>query len=693
MKKLITLTLACCLTACAATAESPTANIAAVPAVAQLPAAAPAPATLRSGLDPATFDLTVRPQDDLYGYVGNKWLANNPLPEDRSAFGSFEKLADQAESEVRAVVESAALGKAAPGSPAQKIADFYTSYMDTMRLAALGTTPITDELRRIDAIRGTRDLFEYMGRAIRMGVNTPVILYVGQDSADSSQYLTAVFQGGLTLPDRDYYLNPDQKYVDFRTAYRQYIATLLVSAGEKDTASAAKRIEALETRLANNHWTQVQNRDPVKTYNRKTLAELRAFTPYFDWPTLLAAARIPATAIDINQPTYVQALAKLVRSTPLAEWREYLRFKTLDRFAPFMAADMEQLNFNFYRKTLQGVQQPLPRWKRALQTMDGGVGELVGQLYVERTFTPEAKVRIKALINNLTRAFDQSIDQLDWMSDATKIEAHRKLQNFTVKIGYPDRWRDYSGLQIVAGDLIGNLRRANEFEFDRQAAKLGKPLDRSEWLMTPQTVNAYYYPPMNEIVFPAAILHPPFFDPGIDDAVNYGAIGAVIGHEISHGFDDSGRQFDGTGNLRDWWTFDDNARFRQRANKLIAQFADYKVLDGKPVNGELTLGENIGDLSGLAVALKAYKLSLAGAQPPLIDGYTGMQRFFMGWAQVWLRNMRDNEALRRLTIDPHSPTVFRCNGPLSNMNEFYEAFDVKEGDKLYRPPAERVKIW
>ena len=689
MKNLVTLILVAVCSGSAAAAGAPAAKTPAAPVAAPVPAA-PAP---RSGIDVADLDSSVRPQDDLYRFVANKWLANNPLPADRSRYGIFDRLADESEAQVRAVVEAAAAAKAAAGSPAQKIGDFYNSFMDTTRIATLGIAPIAGELRRIDAIRGTRDLYEYMGRAMRMGVGMPINLYVGQDSADSTQYLTAATQGGLTMPDRDYYLKPEQKYADFRAAYRNYVAALLAAAGERDAASAAKRIEALETRLANHQWTRVQNRDPVKTYNRKTLAELKTFAPMFDWQTLLAATRIPAPAVDISQPSYVQELAKLVRSTPLADWREYLRLQVLDSWAPYLTADFVLLHFDFHRKTLSGVPEQLPRWKRALRTMDGAVGELIGQLYVERTFTPEDKARSKLLIDNLRRAFALGIDEIDWMSDPTRAEARKKLQSFTVKIGFPDRWRDYSGLEIVAGDLVGNIRRANEFELDRQANKLGKPLDRNEWLMTPQTVNAYYYPPMNEIVFPAAILHPPFFDPSADDAVNYGAIGAVIGHEISHGFDDSGRQFDGAGNLRDWWTFDDSARFRQRAGKLIGQFAQYKVLGDRPVNGELTLGENIGDLSGLAVAMKAYKLSLAGAPAPLLDGYTGMQRFFLGFARTWTETRRDSEALRLLTIDPHSPPEFRCNGPVSNLNDFYEAFGLKEGDRLYRPPAERVKIW
>ena len=445
--------------------------------------------------------------------------------------------------------------------------------------------------------------------------------------------------------------------------------------------------------IANHHFTQVENRDPLKTNNRRSLAELTSFTPGFDWPAFLAAAGVPATAINVRQPSYFQQLAKMIRSTSIADWRLYYRYHLLNDNAPYLGTAFEAVRFEFYSKALRGIKEPRPRWKRGVQALDGTVGELVGRLYVEKTFTPAAKQRMQELIGNLRAAFAKSIDELDWMSAATKVAAQRKLAAIRVKIGYPDEWRDYSALTVLPGDLLGNLRRANEFEFKRQVAKLGKPLDRNEWLMTPQTVNAYYMPPMNEIVFPAAILHPPFFDPDADDAVNYGSIGAIIGHEISHGFDDSGRQYDGDGNLRDWWTFEDSARFRQRAGRLVTQFANYRVLDGKPLNGELTLGENIGDLSGLAVAFKAYKLSLQGKTASVIDGFTGEQRFFLGFAQAWRENIRDDELLLRLVSDTHSPARFRANGPVSNMNEFYAAFAVKEGDKLYRPEAERVKIW
>ncbi|MCS6948324.1 MAG: M13 family metallopeptidase, partial [Steroidobacteraceae bacterium] len=662
------------------------------------PAAPPAqptspPAVVRSGLDVAEFDPSVRPQDDLFRYVNGRWLASDPIPADRATYGTFEALTDQSQETVRALLETAAAGRHPRGTAEQKIGDFYSSFMDTTRIALLGLKPLDDELQRIDAIRSTRDIYAYLGHAQRLGISQPVTLFVGQDAADASQYLTGVYQGGLTMPDRDYYLQLDPKYAAFRAAFRRYVERLLASAGEPNAAAAAKRIEALETRIANHHWTRVDNRDPVKTYNKKTLLELPAFTPTFDWHSLLIAAGLPAAALDIKQPSYVRELARLIRTTPIDDWRLYFRWRLLDSFAPLLPKEFEDLHFDFHRRTLRGVPAPLPRWRRAVQVLEASIGELIGRLYVEKTFSADTKLRAQALVDHLLQAFSRSIDALDWMSDATKSEAQRKLASITVKIGYPERWRDYTALEIVPGDLIGNVRRSAEFEFQRQANKLGKPVDRSEWLMTPQTVNAYYYPPRNEIVFPAAILRPPFFDPTVDDAVNYGAIGAVIGHEISHAFDDKGRQFDGAGNLRDWWTFDDNARFRQRGGQLVAQFAAYRVLDGRPLNGELTLGENIGDLSGLAVAFKAYQLSLGGRAAPVLDGLTGPQRFFLGWARAWRRAYRDDELLSRLVTDPHAPAEFRANGPVSNLDEFYAAFDVKPGDRLYRAPQERVKIW
>lgn len=669
----------------------------AAPAPALIPAASVAmPVTApTSGLDLAGFDTTVRPQDDLFRFAAGGWLARTEIPADRSNFGTFTMLEDNARTALRELVEAtAAQPGRTHGSDAQKVGDFYASFMDVNRIAVLGATPLAGEVARILAIRSVRDVFAYMGHSQRLGVQHPLILYVTQDARDSKSYIASVYQSGLTMPDRDNYLATDERNVALRRALEAYVARLLALAGEADAAGAARRVAAIEGRIANHHWTRVQNRDPVKTYNKVTLAEAGKLTPGFDWFAFVEGAGAPGVAaLDVNQPTYVRELARIVKGTPVADWRLYFKFRLLDAYAPYLAADFERAHFDFRQAALRGVKEPEPRWRRGVKLLDESVGELLGHLYVERHFTPAARERVLQLVDNLLKAFDASIGELEWMSPETRAEAKRKLARFAVKIGYPQRWRDYGRLEILPGDLVGNVRRAREFEFERQLAKLGRPVDRDEWLITPQTVNAYYNPPMNEIVFPAAILQPPFFDPAADDAVNYGAIGGVIGHEISHGFDDQGRQYDGDGNLRDWWTFADSARFTERAGRLVTQYSNFKVLDDRALNGQLTLGENIGDLSGLAVAYKAYQISLGGRPAPVIDGFTGPQRFFLGWAQIWRRKYRDDELRVRLLTDVHSPSEFRVNGVVTNMTEFHEAFGLAPGDRLYRAPGDRVKIW
>ncbi len=689
MHRLIVVVLSAAVTACAASTPAPTG------AVGAAAGAVPVAPVLKSGLDLSGFDLAVRPQDDLYRFAGGAWLEKTPIPEDRSNYGTFPALEDNALAALRSLVEeTAATPGRSYGSDAQKVGDFYASFMDLNRVAVLGATPLAGEIAQILQIRTVRDVFAYMGRSQRLGVPHPLLMYVTQDARDSKAYIASVYQSGLTMPDRDYYLAMDARNVELRRALEVYVARLLALAGETSADAAARRVTALEGRIANHHWTRVQNRDPLKTYNKVTLAAALTVTPGFDWFAFLEGAGASSVpALDINQPTYVRDLAKIVKGTSVADWRLYFKFRLLDAYAPYLAPEFEQANFEFSQRALRGTPAQPPRWRRGVQLLDGAIGELLGRLYVARQFTPAARARMLELVGNLIRAFDSSIDALDWMSPATRAEARRKLAHFAVKIGYPDRWRDYGRLEIMAGDLVGNLRRANEFEFQRQLDKLGRPIDRDEWLLTPQTVNAYYNPAMNEIVFPAAILQPPFFDPAADDAVNYGAIGGVIGHEISHGFDDQGRQYDGDGNLRDWWTFDDSARFKERAGRLVAQFGGFKVLDARAVNGQLTLGENIGDLSGLAVAYKAYRISLGGGEAPEIDGFTGPQRFFLGWAQMWRRRYRDDELRLRLLTDPHSPSEFRVNGIVANMAEFHEAFGLKATDRLYRAPGDRVKIW
>jgi putative endopeptidase len=661
------------------------------------PAAAPAPppaAVLKSGLDLAGFDRSVRPQDDLYRFAGGAWLANTPIPADRSNYGSFTILDDKAQEEVKQLIVGASTQANRPeGSDAQKVGDFYLAYMDTARVESLGLAPLREELARIDAISTARDVARYIGYSQRIGVAQPFAWFSAPDSKNSSVYIGSLFQNGLTMPDRDYYLSPDEKYATFRAKFAVYVEQMLARAGERDARSAAARIAALETRIANYQWTKTQNRDPVKTYNPMSLPEYQKLAPGFDWLAFFEGMDAPVQRLDISQPPFIKGMAQLVRTVPVSDWRVYFKFQLLDDYAPALSAQFADLEFDFHQKTLNGVPEPRPRWRRAVDAMDGSMGELVGKMFVESHFGAEAKQRMLDLVGNLLKAFDSSIDTLEWMSATTRGEAKKKLAKITVKIGYPDKWRDYGTLAIKRDDLVGNLMRATQFQHRRFVARSGGPVDRGEWLMTPQTVNAYYNPTTNEITFPAAILRWPFFDMDADPAVNYGGIGSVIGHEISHGFDDSGRQYDGDGNLRDWWTAEDGVKFKQRAGELVKQFAGYTVLDNRHLNGELTLGENIGDLSGMAVAFKAYQMSLGGKESPVIDGFTGEQRFFLGWAQVWRRNYRDQELLKRLVTDPHSPSEFRANGPTSNIDAFYHAFGVKEGDRMYRPPAGRVKIW
>lgn len=693
MKRFLVMGLAAALSAaigaCASSASSSASK--GTPVVA---APAPPAPVLKSGLDLTGFDRAVRAQDDLYRFAGGAWLANTPIPDDRSNYGSFTILDDKAQEEVKQLIVAASeQPNRQEGSDAQKVGDYYLAYMDESRVESLGISPLAAEIAQIDAIKTPSDVARYIGYTQRIGLAQPFYWYSAPDSKNSSVYIGSLFQNGLTMPDRDYYLSPDEKYAKFRAAFAQYVEDMLARAGERNAKSAAARIAALETRIANYQWTKVQNRDPVKTYNPMTLPEYQKLAPGFDWMAFFEGMGAPVQKLDINQPTFIKGMAQLVKTVPISDWRVYFKFQLLDDYAPALSAQFADLEFNFHQKTLNGVPQPLPRWRRAVDSMGNNIGELVGKMWVESHFGAEAKQRMLELVGNLLKAFDTSIDGLEWMSPATKAEAKKKLSKITVKIGYPDQWRDYGALTVRRDDLVGNLLRAAEFQHQRYVKRTGGPVDKGEWLMTPQTVNAYYNPATNEITFPAAILRWPFFDPESDPAVNYGGIGAVIGHEISHGFDDQGRQFDGDGNLRDWWTAEDGEKFKARAGALSKQFGGYSVLDNRHLNGDLTLGENIGDLSGIAVAFKAYKIALNGQEAPVIDGFTGDQRFFLGWAQVWRRKYRDEELLKRLVTDPHSPSEFRANGPTSNIDAFYNAFDVKPTDKMYRAPADRVKIW
>ena len=660
-----------------------------------------APATtgapLSSGIDLQYVDPAARAQDDFYRHVNGLWLQKTEIPADKSRWGAFSELQENTLPQLRGIIDAASKDPAATqGSDTQKIGDMYASFMDQATRDRLGRAPLAGDFARIDSMHDKKQIAGVIAYFNQIGATAPIDFDITQDSKDATKYVAEIGQGGLGLPDRDYYLKDDDaKLKDARLKYQALIEDMLAKGGDKQAAANARDILALETAIAKIQWTKVENRDPVKTYNRIELAKLVALTPGYDWKTYQRATGIDGrvTYLVANQPSYFNGLAKVIESTPLPVWKAYFKWQLLNRYAPYLAqADVDR-RFAFYGTVLRGVPQNEVTWKRGVRLVEGGAGEILGKLYVEKYFPPENKARMEKLVANLMVAYRQSIDTLDWMSPDTKKEAQKKLSTFAPKIGYPNKWRDYSKLTVEKKDLVGNVRRATTFEYQRQLAKLGKPLDRTEWGMTPQTINAYYNPQLNEIVFPAAILQPPFFNATADDAVNYGGIGAVIGHEISHGFDDQGSQFDELGNLRDWWTKDDHQKFAVKTKALVAQYAAYSPLPGYFVNGELTLGENIADNSGLAIAYKAYRLSLGGKEAPVIDGLTGDQRFYLGWAQVWRGKSRDAQVIVQIKSDPHSPEQFRGNGTLKNQPGFYSAFGVKEGDKMYLKPEERVLIW
>ncbi|MCS0595655.1 M13 family metallopeptidase [Massilia agri] len=658
--------------------------------------AAKAP-VLSAGIALEYVEPKVRAQDDFFEYLNGKWLKTVEIPADKSSWGAFHKLHDDTQPQLRAIIErSAAVKGARAGSEEQLIGDFFASYMDEARLEQLGISPLKGELAKIDAIKDKSELpalFAHMGK---IGVNSPFGFYIHQDAKDSTRYVADLHQTGLGMPDRDYYLKTDDaKLAGIRAKYQEHVEKLLALSGDQNAAANAKAIVDLETELAKVQWTKVENRDPIKTYNKVDVAKLGEVAPGFAWDAWLKAAGIAGKAdyVIVSQPSYLKGMTEVLNRVPLDTWKTYLRLHTVNSYASYLSKAFVDQRFAFYGTTLSGALELEPRWKRGVSTIEGSLGDAVGKLYVKEHFPAERKARMEVLVKNLLEAYKQSIDTLDWMSPATKKEAQAKLAKFTPKIGYPNKWKDYSALTVKRDDLFGNEMRSREVEYNRELNKLGKPIDRDEWGMTPQTVNAYYNPELNEIVFPAAILQPPFFDANADDAVNYGGIGAVIGHEISHGFDDQGSQYDGDGNMRNWWTEEDGKRFAEKTKVLIAQYASYSPLPGYNVNGELTLGENIGDNSGLAVAYKAYKLSLKGKKAPVINGLTGDQRFFMGWGQVWRAKKREPALINQVKTDPHSPEQFRANGTLKNQPGFYEAFGVKPGDKMYLAPKDRVIIW
>lgn len=649
---------------------------------------------LRSGLDLAGFDKSVRPQDDLFRHVNGGWLAKTKIPPDQPWHSTLHEIADRVEADLHGLIkELAGDPNKKPGSTAQQVGDFYAAYMDEKRVNALGAAPLKPRLAEIDAISDTRQFAEVAGRLAVVGVRGPAGSLINEDAGDPTKVALYLNQGGTSLA-RQYYVNDGARFADIRTKYVEYLTQVFVLAGRPNAAESAKAVLDLETALAKLQWTPVQSRDAVKTYNKYPVGKVIDEMPGFDWSAWAKPQGFDkATEWIIGQPSFFKGFAELVPKTPLSTWKAWLAARLITTRGMFLSEPFLRTRFAFFNTTLTGQPEPRSRWRRGVQLVNGSMSEALGQLYVARQFSAASMVRMETMIANLFEAYRQSITNLEWMTPATRQEALAKLAKLSPKVGYPSKWRDHSALEVNADDLIGNIERANMIEHEYQVGKLGKPVDRDEWRMAVQSVNASYSAVRNEIVFPAALLQPPLFDLTADDAVNYGAIGAVIGHEIGHAFDDQGRRYDGDGRLRDWWKSEDEAEFRKRTRLLVEQFNAFSPVPGVNVNGELTLGENIGDLGGLAIAFKAYKISLAGKTAPVIDGLTGDQRFFMGFAQAYRAKARE-EYLRQqaLTVE-HAWSEFRANGPLGNIPEFYTAFGVKAGDKLFVAPEKRVRIW
>jgi putative endopeptidase len=649
---------------------------------------------LSSGIDTDELDTSIRAQDDLFRHVNGNWIERTEIPSDKARYGSFYLLAEEAEKAVRdIIIESQS---ADPGTEGRKVGDLYASFLDEARIQALGAQPIAEAIAEAEKVDSIDSLLETLGRLERGGSSGFFQVFVDNDPGQPERYLVFLEQGGLGLPDESYYR--EEKFAEIRTKYLAFVERMLGLAGLDDPAARAGRIVALETELATHHWDNVANRDSEKTYNPMLWSAANELAGAIDLDVWLNALGVPDHSFDevvVRQPSFMSGLESVLTAENLPAWRDWLAWQVIRSNAAYLSSDFVETNFDFYGKTLTGTPELRARWKRGVSLVEGALGEAVGRIYVERHFPEAAKTAMDVLVANLVEAYRQSIAGLEWMGEATRARAIDKLEKFTPKIGYPVKWRDYSSLEIDASDLIGNVRATNEFEFQRELGKIGKPLDRDEWFMTPQTINAYYNPGFNEIVFPAAILQFPFFDETRDAAANYGAIGAVIGHEIGHGFDDQGSKYDGDGRLTDWWTPEDRAAFEERTKSLIEQYnalAPRQVPDHH-VNGALTIGENIGDLGGLSIAWKAYLISLAGQEPPVIDGLTGAQRFFLSWAQAWQLKARDEEVVRLLSIDPHSPNEFRCNQIVRNIDEFYDTFEVTESDALWLDPKDRVTIW
>ena len=650
---------------------------------------------LKSGIELSNVDQSIRPQDDFYRYVNGTWLDKTEIPADKSSYGSFTALRDKARLDVLEIIEEMSKREnLEPGSDEQKVRDLYRSFMNTEKIDTLGIEPMKGDLRRIDMINNTEELASYFVESVKLSTSSPFGFWIDNDSKQPTKYSVYFTQSGLGLPDRSYYLDQNEKSEDIRLAYLEHLQAMFSLADLQDPKIKANTVMKLETAIANIHWTNVERRDRDKTYNKLNTQELKKLIPNFNWDLYLKEAGIAVEKdFIVRELSYFQNLADLLASTDLEDWKIYFKWTLLNSVAGILGKEFDEQNFSFYGKKLYGTPEQEVRWKRGVNSVNQILGESVGKIYVRRHFKPEAKVRMLELVENLREAYRVAIIDLDWMGEETKKEALTKLAKFTPKIGYPDKWRDYSKLEIDPNDLAGNFRRASQFYYQRGIDKLGKPIDKTEWHMNPQTVNAYYNSVMNEIVFPAAILQPPFFNLEADDAVNYGGIGGVIGHEMGHGFDDQGSKSDGDGVLRNWWTESDLIEFKTRTNQLVNQYNKFEPLPGEFINGQLTLGENIGDLGGLTIAHRAYKISLQNRESKKIDEFTGEQRFFMGWAQVWAYKYRDEALRNQLLTNPHSPASYRCNGVLRNMPEFVSAYELKAADEMYLDPVKRVKIW
>ncbi|MFC5513487.1 M13 family metallopeptidase [Massilia jejuensis] len=649
-----------------------------------------------SGVDVAAIDSGVRAQDDFFRYSQGKWLKDVEIPADRSSWGAFNAAQDKVEGQITGIIAGAARDKGAKaGSAAQKMGDYYTSYLDEARRDALGLQPLDAELARVKALKDKRGIAQLAAHFSRIGAGSPLDMHVGQDNRDATRVVVSVSQSGLGLPNRDYYLQDDVRLQDIRDKYQAHVAKMLALAGHADAAAKAARVVALETDIARAQWSAVENRDPVKRYNKRSLAQLKESMPGFDWSAWMkeTGAHGKVDALIVNQPSYLAALDRLIAATPLGTWRTYFELRLLGSYAPYLSKPFVDEGFAFRGAILSGAKENRALDKLAVAQVNRDLAEMVGKVYVERHFPAERKQQVEAMVQHFVVAFREGIQTLDWMSDETKQQAQLKLSKLKAKIGYPDKWRDYSALKIARDDLVGNVMRARQFAHDHAIAKLGKPVDRAAWSMPPQTVNAYYSPTLNEVVFPAARLQYPLYDAGAEPAVNYGAVGISIGHEISHAFDDKGSQFDGDGNLRNWWTKEDAEKFAARGKVLVAQYAAYSPLAGYNVNGELTLGENIADNAGAIMASRAYAISLEGRPAPMIDGFTAEQRLFMGLAQARRGKARDAALISQVKSDPHSPPEFRVNGSMRNHPGFYRAYGVQPGDKMYLAPEQRVTFW